>query len=448
MGTRTVVGGTQDFVNKNTLVGAIIAVLSTIVTAECLAFFYTLYIRSKIPGVDVEGISRKFDDQSVESLKAFLRHQTDGNPFFFYDLELGWVSGPNVRYSGTNTRSEPWEYQTDARGARQDLISTNSPVVGAFGDSFTLGAEVNDDEVWSSFFEAFSGVDVENFGVGGYCTFQSLLRMEREARKGRFKVLVLGIYSENINRIFNTYQPFYLPGHPFGFKPYIHIKNGVSLPRSNVADLSSLESFSEGKSGNNARILEYLHGAVRAAAVEDLHVNLTVPLQFPLVISGYNAFLFGHTGDHLQKADYLWRSPHGKSGMRYLLSRFVSFAGSIGAFPVVMIFPDALQSRRLIENPAYTSGYQKFFAEIKKDDQFKALVVIDGLTRNIDQSRFHISGPVVESHASTFANKEMAYRLAVDLKNAGQVNFVDEGSYKEISAELTQSSRRGKMPLR
>lgn len=416
--------------NKNVLFCAIVSVSTLIVTEESFSLLYTFYVRSRIQHVNVDSTKLKPDDQSYRTLQSFFHPEKNGNPFFYYDQELGWKSGPNVVFRGTNTKNEPWAYKTDPKTARQDLINTGNAVIGAFGDSFTLGAEVNDNQAWNYFFEMFSGVDVDNFGVGGYGTFQSVLRMEREIKRHNYKILVLGIYSENINRVFNTFQPFYL-GHPLGFKPYVHVKDGVAFARPPVINLSQYDNASGRRPDNYATIFQDINRAIDAAAVEDLHVNFTVPIQFPFALSAYDAFLVGRIGNHLEKADYLWRTKNGQIAMRYVLSRFVRTAKATGAFPVVMIFPDVFQSTRLTRNPSYVAGYQRFLAEIKKEGEFESLVIVDGLTLDIDQKRFHVAGLKVECHASRYANKEMAYRLAAELRNAGQLNFVNTELYEK-----------------
>lgn len=402
--------------------------MTLVVTEESFSLIYTLYVRSRIQHLDVESIKPKNDAQSYRTLQSFFHPEINGNPFFYYDNRLGWESGKNVVYRGTNTNLEPWEYKTDRKTARRDLINTESAVVGAFGDSFILAAEVNDNQTWNYFFEMFSGVDVDNFGVGGYCTFQSLLRMERAIERHKYKILVLGIYSENINRVFNTYQPFYM-GHPFGFKPFISIKDGVAVPRSPIIDLSKFDNALGGTPNDHATIFQVIDSAIEAAAVEDLHVNFTVPIQFPFAISAFDAFSVSRISNHLQKAEYIWQTRNGQIGMRYLLSRYIKSAKAIGALPVVMIFPDVYQSMNLSRNSDYVAGYQQFLVGIKKEGEFESLLIVDGLTKDIDQKRFHVVGLTGESHASPYGNKAMADLLAVELRKVGQINFIK----KELS---------------
>jgi hypothetical protein len=91
-----------------------------------------------------------------------------------------------------------------------------------YGDSFTAGDEVNDDATWPFFLQSLLDHDVINFGTRAYGTDQSLLKFEQQARSNALApFVVLGIMSENINRLMNIYRPFYAPTTEFklGFKP-------------------------------------------------------------------------------------------------------------------------------------------------------------------------------------------------------------------------------------
>ena len=55
--------------------------------------------------------------------------------------------------------------------------------VAAFGDSFVYGNEVTDDDAWTAVLEGGSGgIEVLNYGVGGYGLDQAFLRFQAETR--------------------------------------------------------------------------------------------------------------------------------------------------------------------------------------------------------------------------------------------------------------------------
>jgi hypothetical protein len=62
-------------------------------------------------------------------------------------------------------------------------LKPGSPRIDIVGDSITQGYAIADDKIFAwRFAEAKSGLSVVILGVGGYCSYQSLLRIE--SRRG------------------------------------------------------------------------------------------------------------------------------------------------------------------------------------------------------------------------------------------------------------------------
>jgi lysophospholipase L1-like esterase len=128
-----------------------------------------------------------------------------------YDRELGWTN----RRMGV---SEDGLYHTNSEGLRGRREYAELPPAGAarvlaFGDSFTFGDEVGDDDTWPARLEALRGdVEALNFGVSGSGTDQQLLRFRREGRGRGADLVCLGLLLENIGRNVNRYRPLWYPG--------------------------------------------------------------------------------------------------------------------------------------------------------------------------------------------------------------------------------------------
>src|SRR5436305_1597582 len=76
-------------------------------------------------------------------------------------------------------------YSIDENGLRTapDSLKQNGPLAMFFGDSFTFGAGVNDDETLPNAFSILSGMRILNFGVPGYGPHHMLRLLERDIPK-------------------------------------------------------------------------------------------------------------------------------------------------------------------------------------------------------------------------------------------------------------------------
>lgn len=128
------------------------------------------------------------------------------------------------------------------RHAPESERRTNQPVfVSLYGESFTYGSEVTDDEAWGNRLAGKLDARVDNFGVGGYGTDQALLRFQLNTNDSA-RVVVLGIVTENMMRNVNQFRDLIYASGGLGFKPrfVLNATNGLELvpiPTLSVADL-------------------------------------------------------------------------------------------------------------------------------------------------------------------------------------------------------------------
>ena len=149
-------------------------------------------------------------------VSAILRHHIDHT--------LGWEPKPKTKGTKRNRLDQEWQWSINERGARynQKFQVNASPYIAAFGDSYTFGDEVNDDNTWEYYLSLQLKRYVANYGVGGYGTDQALLRYQKKLNEGlRPTFAILGIYQSNFNRVVNRFRPFYNvnTGFKLGFKP-------------------------------------------------------------------------------------------------------------------------------------------------------------------------------------------------------------------------------------
>jgi hypothetical protein len=97
----------------------------------------------------------------------------------------------------------------DEIGARPVGKTTKNAKLAIFGDSYTWSSEVSDKEAWGYFLTHNRSVLTANFGVAGYGTDQAYLLYLQKKDVVNAEIYALGLITENINRVFNVYRPFY-----------------------------------------------------------------------------------------------------------------------------------------------------------------------------------------------------------------------------------------------
>ena len=142
-----------------------------------------------------------------------------------YDARLGWLPGAN--YKGTE-RYERVMYTGSADSLRQHNGDRPPPAEGAIlavGDSYTEGADVENDASWPAHLEQLVGRRVLNGGVGGYGIDQTVLRAEDLVARFKPSVLLVGFIPEDIDRAEFDRQ--------FGgAKPYFSVESGTLVLRN------------------------------------------------------------------------------------------------------------------------------------------------------------------------------------------------------------------------
>ncbi|MBI3667541.1 MAG: hypothetical protein HY236_15165 [Acidobacteria bacterium] len=134
--------------------------------------------------------SRIFYDRS-----GVTAHRLDSWLAASYDAELGWDVSPKSKNNLGATR-------------RGDYPPAPVYQIKAFGDSFTFGSDVADEQAWPALIERFTGWACLNYAVPGYGPDQAYLKYRRTAVKT--ELTILGIQEENIARLVNIYRAVYM----------------------------------------------------------------------------------------------------------------------------------------------------------------------------------------------------------------------------------------------
>ncbi|HEY2291882.1 MAG TPA: hypothetical protein VGM86_14370 [Thermoanaerobaculia bacterium] len=188
----------------------------------------------------------EYQPKVVEDLndkhKGILAAQiADTSSYMVFDPELGWSIRPNG--------NKPL-YKANSKGLRAtreyDLnVPAGKVRVAAFGDSFTHASGVPTGATWEEKLEEMvPGFEVINFGIPGSDPGQALLRYRREGIQYHPSIVLIGMMSENINRMVNVFRPFYFPrsGIPFT-KPRFAIEGGKLVLVENP--IKSIDEYKE-----------------------------------------------------------------------------------------------------------------------------------------------------------------------------------------------------------
>lgn len=155
---------------------------------------------------------------SKEGLKKFIKHG--------YDPELGWIRKPNTG-KGEIGKFEITRYNIDKKGSRKNPGHERLPKrISFYGDSFFFGRQVNDNETCQWHLSELTKSDILNFSVGNYGLDQALLRLKREYKKNKTKIVIIGVVPSTIVRILSVWKHYNEFGNTFGFKPRFVLENG------------------------------------------------------------------------------------------------------------------------------------------------------------------------------------------------------------------------------
>lgn len=120
---------------------------------------------------------------------------------------------------------------------------SGQPCFSVYGNSFTYGSEVQDQDAWPFLVSKSLSCSVANYGVGGYGTDMAYLRFLTQKKTA--EVAVLGFMPENIMRNVTQYMSFLYAGPLYGFKPrFILNQKGdlerVPLPKLNYHEFTDV----------------------------------------------------------------------------------------------------------------------------------------------------------------------------------------------------------------
>jgi hypothetical protein len=160
-------------------------------------------------------------------------------------VDLGWT----IKQNGV---SESGMFRANSQCIRANREYKPIPPsavtrISSFGDSFTHGDEVGNEDTWQEQLSRLSsGLEVLNFGVNAYGLDQAFLRYSKYGVRFNSDIVLIGFLSENILRNLNVYRPFYLPNQSAVTKPYFALEgNGLRFHKNPFQQLSDYAGLRE-----------------------------------------------------------------------------------------------------------------------------------------------------------------------------------------------------------
>lgn len=134
-----------------------------------------------------------------------------------FSPSLGWTIRPDAVMHFRGLTDETVFAKSNSQGIRADrdyepTVPEGVLRLAAFGDSFTHGDDVRNDETWAALFEKKGpAVEVMNFGVPAYGIDQAYLRYLEEGVRFSPRIVLICFFTENIIRTVNVFRPFLYP---------------------------------------------------------------------------------------------------------------------------------------------------------------------------------------------------------------------------------------------
>lgn len=222
-----------------------------------------------------------------------------------FDSELGWAPkagsfGEDITELGVKT------YHIDDKGRRFSPAYSKTPSkIAVFGDSFSFGRLVNDDETWPYGLSKLTKSYVPNYSVGGYGLDQALLRLKREIKTLDSKIILMCVVPETIARIHSYWRHYFEYGNTLAFKPRFAIeKDDLKFYELFIKDQESFKKIEE-----NEEFIQQVDHFYKYKFLENIlcfpylyRLWKTRRQNFPILKEVIFGFIFGQPEKYRKKA--------------------------------------------------------------------------------------------------------------------------------------------------
>ena len=344
--------------------------------------------------------------------------------------ELGWINKPN-----SNVKNGA--YITNSmriRSTREFPVAPpeNSIRIASFGDSFTFGSEVPNEDAWQEqLYQINNKYEPLNFGVGGYGLDQAYLRYQHEGVQFRPDIVVIGFMTENINRIVNVYRPYYVKrtGVPLTKPRFIIVDDKLTLIKNPHQTIDDYKNLLDNPEDILPILGEYDHYYHSLYASHNIDIFATIRLFKILKQELLTSHIFDKEGVYNENSEaYLL--------LQKIIQQFYSTAIRSGAVPIVMIYPDFSASLKFRKKDI--KNYQPLVSWLQQQN-YNHLDLMDAIMTFRKSGTDGIFFTKGMGHYSEYGNQFVARQMDTYLTKKG---LTSKASVKSQVKLLLQESQK------
>jgi len=334
-----------------------------------------------------------------------------------FDSELGWapkagLSGQDITELGVKT------YHIDEKGRRFSPVYSDIPSkIAVFGDSFSFGRLVNDDETWPYALSKLIKSYVPNYSVGGYGFDQALLRLKREIKTLDSKIILMCVVPETIARIHSYWRHYFEYGNILAFKPRFAIeKDSLKLYELFIKDQESFKKIEE-----NKEFIQQVDYFYKYKFLENIlcfpyvcRLWKTRRQNFPILKQVIIGLITGRFAKYRKKAfkqvlrnnakytAEMYNDENAKLLFSRLVDEFVDLCREHDKKPVLVLTPQPVDMERF--NSGF-SDYSEFIAQLSEKLEVCDLTSLFAGNKNV--AEWYLEGEL-GPHLSVKGNNEVA----------------------------------------
>ena len=334
-----------------------------------------------------------------------------------FDPELGWAPkagsfGEDITELGVKT------YHIDDKGRRLSPAYSEIPSkIAVFGDSFSFGRLVNDDETWPYVLSKLTKSYVPNYSVGGYGLDQALLRLKREIKTLDSKIILMCVVPETIARIHSYWRHYFEYGNTLAFKPRFAInKDDLKFYELFIKDQESFKKIEE-----NKEFIQQVDYFYKYKFLENIlcfpyvcRLWKTRRQNFPILKQVIIGLITGRFAKYRKKAfkqvlrnnakytAEMYNDENAKLLFSRLVDEFVDLCREHDKKPVLVLTPQPVDMERF--NSGF-SDYSEFIAQLSEKLEVCDLTSLFAGNKNV--AEWYLEGEL-GPHLSVKGNNEVA----------------------------------------
>lgn len=308
-----------------------------------------------------------------------------------------------------------WDESTIIRGDK-GIIKGRRYFASAYGDSFTWGAEVHEELVWTHRFKQLSGREMLNMGINAAGTDQAFWKIVKHYRTYPTQYVILALLPENISRLVSVVRRFYFKNDPFPYvKPrYAVAADGsVKLLANPISSESGLyrmgsRSFLQGISANDF----WYHYHKERHGFDLIHGR-----RFPAVLGVYR-IVRGLIKDGWCPVGYKYFFDTPDSDpmkiLKHIVRQLKSTAKTLGFVPLLLVHaePPNIQDRQFIE---------PFLHFVRSEVGIEVINMLQVFNREVQAKRVRIEDLYGQRHLSPLGNEMVAQELVRFFQQRGSL---------------------------